>query len=76
MPQQQLLPSQQQPVLQQQMFPQMLPPQQPTTMAMQPQFHQQMGFRTEPMGRQWTQQDLLDRSMAGTNGSASFRFPQ
>ena len=75
MPQQQLLPPHQQSMMQQQMFQQqMLPPQQPTTMTMQQQPNHQLGFRTEPTGRLWTQQDMLDRSMAG--GSTSFRFPQ
>ena len=75
LPQQQLLAPHQQPMVQQQMFQQqMMHPQQPTTMTMQPQPHHQLGFRTEPIGRQWSQQDMLDRSIAG--GSTSFRFPQ
>ena len=67
------------------MMPDMMTQQQQPMMMMQlqqqmgPQYQQQLGFRPNPAGMQWSsgnQQDLLDMSMAGSSGAANYRFPQ
>ena len=82
--------AQQQNNQQMRMQPQMIMPdmmtqqqQQPMMMMqpqqMGPQYQQQLGFRPNPAGMQWSsgnQQDFLDMSMAGSSRAANYRFPQ
>ena len=69
----------------QMMMPDMMTQQQQPMMMMQPQqqmgpqYQQQLGFRPNTAGMQWSsgnQQDFLDMSMAGSSGAANYRFPQ
>ena len=70
MGQQQMMTQQQQMMTQQQPMMMMQPQQ------MGPHYQQQVGFRSNPAGRQWNQQDLMDMSMAGSSGAVNYRFPQ